>query len=93
MDIGQLLGVIVAYKDLPAVRGLIDHDQKRLNVEARYSQIVEQFTQDEILEEELQQLPTKRPPEFLKAMIFPDWNLQDSSVLSLLKGQVRELNR
>jgi len=44
LDLGQLVGVIVAYKDLPApVRGLIDHDQKRLQVEARYAQIVEQF--------------------------------------------------
>lgn len=58
LDLGQLLGVIVAYKDLPApVRGLIDHDQKRLTVETRYGQIVEQFTGDTLQAAETQALP------------------------------------
>lgn len=47
LDIGQLVAVIAAYKDLPdPIRGLIDYDQQRLNVDARYSQIVEQFAAD-----------------------------------------------
>ncbi len=58
LDLGQLLGVIVAYKDLPApVRGLIDHDQKRLTVETRYGQIVEQFTGDVLQAPETQTVP------------------------------------
>ena len=58
LDIGQLIGVIVAYKDLPApVRGLIDHDQKRLIVETRYGQIIEQFTADDLTDPKLQKMP------------------------------------
>jgi len=63
LDIGQLLGVIVAYKDLPApVRGLIDQDQKRLVVEVRYKQIIEQFSQDKLQEAHLQALPEGEVP-------------------------------
>ncbi len=58
LDIGQLIGVIVAYKDLPApVRGLIDHDQKRLIVETRYGQIIEQFAADDLSDPALQRVP------------------------------------
>jgi len=47
LDIGQLVAVIAAYKDLPdPIRGLIDYDQQRLNVDARYTQVVEQFQAD-----------------------------------------------
>lgn len=58
LDIGQLIGVIVAYKDLPGpVRGLIDHDQKRLIVETRYGQIIEQFAADDLTDPALQRVP------------------------------------
>lgn len=51
LDIGQLVAVIAAFKDLPGpIRGLINWDQKRLIIEARYSQIVEQFAADELLD-------------------------------------------
>lgn len=58
LDIGQLIGVIVAYKDLPApVRGLIDHDQKRLTVESRYEQVIEQFSVGSLRPANLQKFP------------------------------------
>ncbi len=60
LDIGQLIGVIVAYKDLPGpIKGLIDHDQKRNVVTVRYEQIVEQFTQDVLQDKELQAPPAE----------------------------------
>ncbi len=63
LDIGQLIGVIVAYKDLPApVRGLIDQDQKRLAVEARYAQIVEQFAADDLQDPARQSMPKGSVP-------------------------------
>jgi putative ABC transport system ATP-binding protein len=47
LDIGQLVAVIAAYKDLPSpVKELIDWDQQRLDVEVKYRQVVEQFTID-----------------------------------------------
>ncbi len=55
LDIGQLVAVIAAFKDLPGpIRGLINWDQKRTLVEARYSQIVEQFAADTLLDEDKQ---------------------------------------
>ena len=61
LDIGQLIGVIVAYKDLPApVRGLIDHDQKRLVVETRYAQIIEQFAADDLQDPKSQEVPEEK---------------------------------
>ncbi len=45
LEIGQLVAVIVAYRDLPPpVKELIDWDQQRLDVEAKFQQVVEQFT-------------------------------------------------
>ncbi len=47
LDIGQLVAVIAAYKDLPSpVKELIDWDQQRLDVEVKYRQVMEQFTID-----------------------------------------------
>ena len=63
LDIGQLIGVIVAYKDLPApVRGLIDQDQKRLTVEVRYGQIIEQFSAGDLRDKKSQKMPEGEIP-------------------------------
>lgn len=57
LDIGQLVAVIAAYKDLPdPIRGLIDYDQQRLTVDVRYKQIVEQFTADDLQDPEQQKI-------------------------------------
>jgi len=57
LDIGALVAVIAAYKDLPGpVKELIDWDQQRMDVEIKYQQVVEVFTADEVAPEELQQL-------------------------------------
>ncbi len=58
LDIGQLVAVISAYKDLPSpVKDLIDWDQQRLDVEVKYNQVIEQFSVDPAVE----LLP---PPDF-----------------------------
>jgi putative ABC transport system ATP-binding protein len=55
LDIGALVAVIAAYKDLPGpVKELIDWDQQRLDVQIKYTQVVEQFTVEEIMPPELQ---------------------------------------
>jgi len=55
LDIGALVAVIAAYKDLPTpVKELIDWDQQRLDVEIKYAQVVEQFASEEVLPAELQ---------------------------------------
>ncbi|MDX7950624.1 ABC transporter transmembrane domain-containing protein [Lichenihabitans sp. Uapishka_5] len=58
LNIGQLVAVISAYKDLPSpVKDLIDWDQQRLDVEVKYTQVIEQFSVDPSLD----LLP---PPDF-----------------------------
>jgi len=44
LDLGQLLAVIVAYKDLPGpIKELIDWDLQRQDVEIKYNQVIDQF--------------------------------------------------
>ena len=44
LEIGQLVAVIAAYRDLPPpVKELIDWDQQRLDAEAKFQQVTEQF--------------------------------------------------
>jgi putative ABC transport system ATP-binding protein len=63
LDIGALVAVIAAYKDLPSpVKELIDWDQQRLDVEIKYQQVVEQFTAEEVAPPEMQAL-IMPPPE------------------------------
>jgi putative ABC transport system ATP-binding protein len=64
-DVGSLIAVIGAYKDLPSpVKELIDWDQQRQQVQISYTQVIEQFTPEGMLPEELQRLTDESvPPE------------------------------
>jgi putative ABC transport system ATP-binding protein len=55
LDIGQLVAVVAAYRDLPPpIKELIDWDQQRNDVTIKYDQVISQFNSDEtlVLEEE-----------------------------------------
>ncbi|MFT0892136.1 ABC transporter transmembrane domain-containing protein [Pseudochelatococcus sp. G4_1912] len=53
LDIGQLVAVIAAYRDLPPpLKELIDWDQQRLDVQIKYDQIIQQFMPERLLPEE-----------------------------------------
>lgn len=55
LDIGTLVAVIAAYKDLPSpIKELIDWDQQRLDVQIKYTQVVEQFTVEDMAPAEMQ---------------------------------------
>jgi len=57
LDIGALVAVIAAYKDLPdPIKELIDWDQERLDVSIKYGQVIEQFTVDDITPPEVQRV-------------------------------------
>ena len=57
LDIGQLVAVIAAYKDLPGpIKELIDWDQQRQDVQIKYEQVIDQFQPDGMLPPELQQV-------------------------------------
>ncbi len=52
LDIGALVAVIAAYKDLPGpVKELIDWDQERMDTSIKYSQVMEQFSVDNLTPE------------------------------------------
>ena len=56
LNVGQLIGVINAYKDLPTpINGLIMWDQKRQDIAIKYAQIVEQFAVPGLLPSRLQE--------------------------------------
>jgi putative ABC transport system ATP-binding protein len=58
VDLGIIVAVINAYKDLPGpVKELIDWDQQRQSVQISYEQVVEQFEPDGMLAKERQALP------------------------------------
>jgi putative ABC transport system ATP-binding protein len=62
IDVGQLVAVIAAYKDLPSpIKELIDWDQQRLDVEVKFAQVVEQFDIEDMLERRIsRRLPDGR---------------------------------
>ncbi len=50
LDIGQLVAVIAAYRDLPPpIKELIDWDQRRADVTIKYEQVISQFSGRELL--------------------------------------------
>jgi putative ABC transport system ATP-binding protein len=51
LDVGQLVAVINAYKDLPGpLKELIDWDQSRQDVQVKYEQVLEQFEPQHMLD-------------------------------------------
>ena len=51
LDIGQLVAVIAAYRDLPPpIKELIDWDQQRNDVTIKYEQVIAQFNTDDTVE-------------------------------------------
>lgn len=55
LDIGALVAVIAAYKDLPGpLKELIDWDQMRLDVQIKYEQVITQFEVDGLLDSSIQ---------------------------------------
>jgi len=64
LDIGQLVAVIAAYRDLPPpIKELIDWDQQRNDVTIKYEQVIDQFQTDDAMvldeEEGVTRLPDK----------------------------------
>jgi putative ABC transport system ATP-binding protein len=63
LDIGGLVAVISAYKDLPGpVKELIDWDQQRQDVQIKYEQVIDQFQPDGVIAAELQAIDAPTPP-------------------------------
>ena len=62
LDIGALVAVIAAYKDLPSpIKELIDWDQQRNDVQIKYEQVIEQFQPAGMIEPWVQDPETPEP--------------------------------
>ncbi len=86
LDIGQLVAVIAAYKELPSpLKDLIDWDQQRLDVQVKYTQVVEQFTIGKVLDPELQKLDTNTPPRIDREVSASGLAIRDDSGATLLE--------
>ncbi|WAJ28082.1 ABC transporter transmembrane domain-containing protein [Antarcticirhabdus aurantiaca] len=84
LDIGQLVAVIAAYRELPApLKDLIDWDLARLDVAVKYDQVVQQFDVADIAPETLQ-APTAGPVPRLTG----DFDLNDVSLADELGSQL-----
>ncbi len=61
LDVGQLVAVNNAYKDLPGpLKELIDWDQSRQDVQVKYEQVLEQFEHGQLVDPALHQLSLSR---------------------------------
>jgi len=61
LNLGQLIAVIAAYKDLPSpIRELINWDQQRLDVQIKYTQVIEQFDTENMIDPAIQE-PVMEP--------------------------------
>ncbi len=86
MDIGQLVAVIAAYKDLPGpVKELINWDHQRMDVQIKYEQVVDQFDPDGILPPELQRLPDGDVPSIAGPLAAKNVSLIDETGARLLE--------
>jgi putative ABC transport system ATP-binding protein len=80
LDLGALVAVIAAYKDLPGpVKELIDWDQQRLDVEIKYTQVIEQFTAEDLAPPEMQALVDDPPLPKQGSIVVSGLSLLDDS--------------
>ncbi|MBS7698421.1 MULTISPECIES: ABC transporter ATP-binding protein/permease [unclassified Chelatococcus] len=86
LDIGQLVAVIGAYRDLPPpLKELIDWDQQRLDVQIKYDQIIQQFIPDRLLPPEVVD-DSGEIPELDGPVVFKNLHVLDAHGGTLLEG-------
>ena len=86
LNVGQLLGVINAYKDLPSpINGLIMWDQKRVDINIKYAQIVEQFNVKDMTDSRMQAPFSDPVPPISGAIEVSNLNIVDDTGSVLLE--------
>jgi len=85
LDIGQLVAVIAAYKDLPGpIKELIDWDYQRLDVQVKYTQVINQFDVSPLAPAESQAVQTDDVPSLTGPIAFRQVSALDDSGNMLL---------
>ncbi|MDZ4735381.1 MAG: ABC transporter transmembrane domain-containing protein [Rhodospirillaceae bacterium] len=80
LDIGQLVAVIAAYKDLPGpIKELIDWDQQRQDVQIKYEQVIEQFQPENMLSPAMQAISDQDAAPFDGALEINSLTLIDEA--------------
>ncbi len=80
LDVGQLVAVINAYKELPApMKGLIDYDLARQDVQVKYETIIGQFDVDQLIEAEQQRVDAEIHPLTGQPLQIRSLNIVDDS--------------
>src|SRR5579872_5040671 len=86
MDVGAVVGVLLAYKDLPSpIKELIDWDQQRQDVQIKYEQVIDQFQPEGMMPPELQAIPDGPPPKLGHELVL-------SGVTVTEDGRVKQLD-
>ncbi|MCC2611272.1 ABC transporter transmembrane domain-containing protein [Neorhizobium sp. Rsf11] len=92
LDIGQLVAVIAAYKDLPGpLKELIDWDQARQDVQVKYSQVYEQFNVEPLIDSGIQAVATAPVAALKSALVINNLSLSDDSGARLLNQVSTEI--
>jgi putative ABC transport system ATP-binding protein len=87
LDIGQLVAVIAAYKDLPGpIKELIDWDYQRLDVQVKYTQVVNAFDITPLAPPSAQELHTGSVPHLDGPFVFRQVAAADETGKPLLSG-------
>lgn len=87
MSVGAVVGVLLAYKDLPSpIKEMIDWDQQRQDVQIKYEQVIDQFQPEGMMPEELQTLPPGPPPRLGHEFTLTSVTVSEDGQVKLLDG-------
>ena len=87
LDIGQLVAVIAAYKDLPGpVKELIDWDYQRLDVQVKYLQVVNAFDVTPLAPAVSQEVKSEDVQSLVGPITFHQVSATDESGKALITG-------
>lgn len=85
LDIGQLVAVISAYKDLPGpLKELIDWDQMRQDVQVKYQQVYEQFNVDPLIDESIHVVAGAAVTPLASSIVVSNLSVSDDSGARLI---------
>ena len=87
LDIGALVAVIAAYKDLPGpIKELIDWEQRRADVQIKYDQVIEQFQPASLIDPARQAIDNDPGPPLEGEIMASAVSLIDDNKFKLLDG-------
>lgn len=87
LDIGALVAVIAAYKDLPSpIKELIDWDQQRLDVQIKYEQVIDQFQPPQLIDPQRQAVDGDPGPALQGDIVASALTLLDENDLPLVRA-------